>query len=80
MIKKLNECSLRPLNRISPSQYYSALSCPYKLVLANTFGYPPLLPLNANAHLGSIIHKMVELISKGIIQDELAFSEKLGGK
>lgn len=75
MIQKLSEHKIKNLNRISPSQYHSAISCPYKLVLANSFGYQPLLPLNANAHFGSIVHKMIELISKGIINDEQIFSE-----
>lgn len=75
MIQKLRAYTLRRLNRISPSQYYSALSCPYKLVLANSFSFEPLLPINANAHLGSIMHKMIELISNGTITDEQSFSE-----
>lgn len=75
MIKKLNDYKIKNLNRISPSQYHSAISCPYKLVLANSFGYQSLLPLNANAHCGSIIHKMIELISKGVINDEQTFTE-----
>ena len=44
-------------------------------MLANSFGYQPLLPFNANAHFGSIIHKMIELISKGVISDDQTFSE-----
>ncbi len=75
MILKLGPHKIKNLNRISPSQYHSAISCPYKLVLANSFGYQSLLPLNANAHFGSIIHKMIELISKGVINDEQTFSE-----
>ncbi len=75
MIQKLSEHKIKFLNRISASQYHSAISCPYKLVLANSFGYQSLLPLNANAHFGSIIHKMIELISKGVINDEQTFSE-----
>ncbi len=75
MIQKLIVTKIKPLNRISPSQYHSAISCPYKLVLANSFGYQPLMPLNANAYFGSIIHKMIELISIGVISDELTFSE-----
>ena len=74
MIQKLTDHKIKNLNRISPSQYYSAISCPYKLVLANSFGYHHLLPLNANAHFGSIIHKMIELISRGIINDDQTFS------
>ncbi len=76
MIKKLREYKINPLNRISPSQYYSALNCPYKLVLANAFNFDPLLPMNANAHFGSIAHKMIELISRGVIIDDKSFSEK----
>jgi hypothetical protein len=75
MIQKIKQPKLRLLNHISPSQYHSAISCPYKLVLANSFGYQPLLPLNVNAHFGSIIHKMIELISRGDIHDEQTFSE-----
>ena len=75
MIQKLSDHKIKNLNRISPSQYHSAISCPYKLVLANSYGYQSLLPLNANAHFGSIIHKMIELISKGVINDEQTFSE-----
>jgi CRISPR/Cas system-associated exonuclease Cas4 (RecB family) len=75
MIQKLRTHTLQALNRISPSQYYSALSCPYKLVLANSFSFKPLLPTNANAYFESIIHKMIELISNGTITDEQSFSE-----
>lgn len=75
MIRKLDDYKIKLLERVSPSQYYSALNCPYKLVLANSFGYKPLLPLNANAHFGSIIHKMIERISKGVINDDHTFAE-----
>src|ERR1700733_14691652 len=75
MIRKLIANKITCLSRISASQYYSALSCPYKLVLASSFGHQPLLPVNANAYFGSIIHKMIELISTGIINDEQKFSE-----
>jgi len=75
MIQKLSDHKIKTLNHISPSQYHSAINCPYKLVLANSFGYETLLPLNANAHFGSVIHKMIELISKGIINSEQTFSE-----
>ena len=75
MIQKIGDHKIKNLDHISPSQYHSAIRCPYKLVLANSFGYQPLLPLNANAHYGSIIHKMIELISKGVINDEQKFSE-----
>lgn len=75
MIEKLSNHKIKTLTRISASQYYSALGCPYKLVLANTFGYKQLLPSNANAHFGSVIHDMIELISKGIVNNEQIFSE-----
>lgn len=75
MIKKVGDFKIKALNCISPSQYHSAISCPYKLVLANSFGYQTLLPLNANTYFGSIIHKMIELISKGVINSEQTFSE-----
>lgn len=74
MIRKLSENKITPLNHISVSQYFSAINCPFKLVLANSFGYRPLLPLTANAHFGSIAHKMIELISRGLIFDEQTFT------
>lgn len=76
MIKKLKEYNIKQLKCISPSQYYSALNCPYKLVLANSLGYKSLLPMNANAYFGSVTHKIIELISRGVIFDEHSFSEK----
>lgn len=75
MIQKLRDHKINLLNQISPSQYYSAINCPYKLVLANSFGYESLLPMNANAHFGSITHKMIELISRGLIVDEQTFNK-----
>jgi hypothetical protein len=75
MIKILPRYTIKTLDLISPSQYYSAINCPYKLVLANSFEYKPLLPSNANAHFGAISHKMIELISKGSIVDEQTFLE-----
>ena len=50
MIQKIGDHKIKNLDHISPSQYHSAIRCPYKLVLANSFGYQPLLPLNANAN------------------------------
>ena len=79
MIHKLKGYIIKPLTRISASQYHSALSCPFKIVLANAFGYEQLLPLNANAHFGSISHKMIELISKGVILDDQTFLENWHG-
>lgn len=75
MIQKLGTYQIRPLSSLSPSQYHSAIGCPYKLVLANAFGRQVLLPANANAHFGSVIHKMMELISKGEIDSEQVFIE-----
>lgn len=75
MIKKISPFTILLLNRLSPSQYYSALLCPYKLVLANSLNYESLFPLNANAHFGSICHKLIELISRGIIFDDKSFIE-----
>ncbi len=75
MIQQLKSYTIRSLYHISPSQYYSALNCPYKLVLANSFGYNPLLPINANAYFGSVIHKMIELISRRVIVDEESFTK-----
>jgi CRISPR/Cas system-associated exonuclease Cas4 (RecB family) len=60
----------KEIKRISPSQFYSMKNCAYKSLLAEAFDKKALLPLSPNAYLGTVLHKMLELIAKGIIQDE----------
>ena len=67
MVENIN---YKRINRISPSQYYSLKSCAYKSILAEAFDKRPLLPLSPNAYLGTVLHKILELISKGQISDE----------
>ena len=47
MIQKLKDYKIIPLNRISPSQYSSAIGCPFKLVLANSIirGFESVTPV-----------------------------------
>ncbi|WP_288882970.1 PD-(D/E)XK nuclease family protein [Pedobacter panaciterrae] len=73
MIRKVEEVQLKKLERISPSQYCTAKKCPYKLVLANSYGFKQLMPFSPNAYLGSVLHKIIELISKGTIINEELF-------
>lgn len=72
----IQHAGLPPVNgieKISASQFYAATLCPFKLVLANAFKFQQLLPVSPNAYLGSVLHKMIELISKRIIKDNLEF-------
>jgi RecB family exonuclease len=63
------------LERISPSQYFSATQCRYKLILAYAFAFKQLTPTSPNAYLGSVLHKMIELISKRVIQNDEDFED-----
>lgn len=60
------------MKRISPTTYCNLRSCKLKGILSENH-YPPLLPISPVAYLGSIIHRLFELASKGKISntDEL---------
>jgi CRISPR/Cas system-associated exonuclease Cas4 (RecB family) len=64
------------ISRISASQFYSMKNCAYKSLLAEAFGKKPLLPLSPNAYLGTVLHKMLELISTGAIKNESELNSK----
>ena len=49
-------------------------NCPYKSLLAEAFNKKPLLPISPNAYFGTVVHKMIELISKGLIRNEIEFN------
>lgn len=49
-------------------------NCSYKSLLAEARNRIPLLPVSANAYYGTVLHKMLELISKGEISSEEEFN------
>lgn len=73
-MNKIGEINFREIKRISPSQFYSMKNCAYKSLLAEAFDKKPLLPLSPNAHFGTVLHKMLELIAKGIVKREDDFN------
>jgi len=75
-MNKIKELKYRQIQRISPSQFYSMKQCPYKSILAEAFERKPLLPISANAYFGTVLHKMLELIGKGLIKDDADFDYK----
>ncbi len=74
MMNKIEETSFKEIKRISPSQFYSMKNCAYKSLLAEAFDKKPLLPLSPNAYFGTVLHKMLELIAKGIVKSEDDFN------
>lgn len=73
-MNKIDKIVFREINRISPSQFYSMKNCIYKSILAEAFEKKPLLPVSPNAYFGTVLHKMLELIAKGAIEDEESFN------
>jgi CRISPR/Cas system-associated exonuclease Cas4 (RecB family) len=74
-MNKVDKIVFRKINRISPSQFYSMKNCAYKSLLAEAFEKKPLLPVSPNAYFGTVLHKMLELISKGVIRNETDFNK-----
>ncbi|WAC41068.1 PD-(D/E)XK nuclease family protein [Pedobacter sp. SL55] len=74
MMNKIGEINFKEIKRISPSQFYSMKNCAYKSLLAEAFDKKPLLPLSPNAYFGTVLHKMLELIVKGILKGEDDFN------
>jgi CRISPR/Cas system-associated exonuclease Cas4 (RecB family) len=74
MINKIGKINFKEIKRISPSQFYSMKNCAYKSLLAEAFDKRPLLPLSPNAYFGTVLHKMLELIAKGIVDSEDDFN------
>jgi len=73
-MNKIAEIKFKEIKRISPSQFYSMKNCAYKSLLAESFDKKPLLPLSPNAYFGTVLHKILELITKGIIKSEIDFN------
>ncbi|MCX6173989.1 MAG: PD-(D/E)XK nuclease family protein [Ignavibacteriales bacterium] len=74
-MNKVGKIVFRKINRISPSQFYSMKNCAYKSLLAEAFEKKPLLPVSPNAYFGTALHKILELISKGVIRNEIDFNK-----
>jgi CRISPR/Cas system-associated exonuclease Cas4 (RecB family) len=74
-MNRVSKLDFKKIQRISPSQFYSMKNCAYKSLLAEALNKKPLLPVSANAYYGTVLHKMLELISKGNIQNESDFDK-----
>ena len=74
MIKKIGEINFREIKRISPSQFYSMKNCAYKTLLTEAFDNKPLLPFSPDTYFGNVVHKMLELIAKGVVRSEEDFN------
>lgn len=73
-MNQVGKIEFKKINRISPSQFYSMKNCAYKSLLAEAFEKKPLLPVSPNAYFGTVLHKMLELISKGVVRSEDDFN------
>jgi CRISPR/Cas system-associated exonuclease Cas4 (RecB family) len=69
-MNKIGTINYKEIKRISPSQFYSMKNCAHKSLLAEAFDKKTLLPLSPNVYLGTVLHKMLELLAKGVIQNE----------
>ncbi|SDC16011.1 PD-(D/E)XK nuclease family protein [Niabella drilacis] len=74
MINKIGDINFKEIKRISPGQFYSMKNCAYKSLLAEAFDKKPLLPLSASAYFGTVLHNMLELMVKGIVESEDDFN------
>lgn len=75
-MNKIGEINFKEIKRISPSQFYSMKNCAYKSLLAEAFDKMPLLPVSPNAYFGTVLHKILELMAKGIIRNEEDFNSE----
>lgn len=65
---------VKPLRSISPSKYFSLKLCPFQEVLSSSIA--ALLPSSPVGRVNSIIHRILELSSKGLILDRKALIEQ----
>ena len=75
-MKIIGNIAFKKINRVSPSQFHSMKKCAYKSLLAEAFEKKPLLPVSPNAYLGTVLHKILELISRGEIKNETEFNSR----
>ncbi len=73
-MNQVGNIHFKKIQRISPSQFFSMKNCAYKSLLAEAMNKEALLPVSANAYYGTVLHKMLELISKGAIRNEEDFN------
>lgn len=73
-MNKIEKINFKKIKRISPSQFYSMKNCAYKTILAEAFDKNPILPPSPTAYFGTVIHKILELISKGNISNDEEFN------
>ena len=69
-MNQIGEIRFKEISRISPSQYCSMKNCSYKSLLAEAFDKKPLLPVSPNAYFGRVLHKVLELIAKGDVNND----------
>ena len=69
-MEAVGKIEYKKIQRISPSQFYSMKNCAYKSILAEAFRKKPLLPFSPNAYFGTVLHKMLELISMCALKNE----------
>jgi len=73
-MNKVPEIKYKIIKNISPSQFYSMKNCAYKSLLAEAFDKKPILPISPAAYFGTVLHKILELITKGTIITEDDFN------
>ncbi|MDD5361398.1 MAG: PD-(D/E)XK nuclease family protein [Ignavibacteria bacterium] len=73
-MNRVHNINFKKIKRISPSQFFSMKNCAYKSLLAEAFDKKQLLPISPNAYFGIVLHKLLELIIKGIIKNEEEFN------
>jgi len=65
---------IKPVQRISPSRYFSFRQCALREILSAS-KQPALLPVSPAARIGSIVHKIIEMASFGKINDSSQFDK-----
>jgi hypothetical protein len=64
-----NSFAIAPISRISPSKFVGLKSCWLRELWASN-RVPPLLPVNARAHVGTIVHEMLAAAGRGELSSE----------
>jgi hypothetical protein len=75
-MNKISVIGYKQIKRISPSQFSSMKNCAYKIVLAEAFDRKYLLPLSPNAYMGTLLHKLLEQITKQQIKTEEGLKQR----
>jgi RecB family exonuclease len=60
--------TIQPLNRVSPSRFFSLTECPLREIWSASRQHA-LLPNSPAARLGSVIHQLLEISGKGLIKN-----------